>query len=105
MSGKAIRLLAMLFCFQAASALADAVVVDDLGNVDRTANGFWNVALHAGVTVDECASASIGEFDSGGRISDGWSLGADLETRWYTWNPSAAIPFNSMKPSFVLIVR
>ena len=87
------------------SASAMAIVVDDLGNVNRNDLSFWDVASHAGVTVDEGASSPIGSFDSGGRISDGDSSGTDIEARWYSSDSSAAIPFDSTKPCFVLFVR
>lgn len=90
--------------FSAILMVAAAVVLDDLGAVDRTASSFWDVTEHVGVTVDEGASASLPAFDAGGPVSAP-SLGTDLETRRYDRMCSEAIPFNSRKIDFVLFFR
>lgn len=92
----------MMMC--ALALLASTIVLDDLGGVDRSNTAFWDVTRRVGVTVSESASSSLSAFDAGGMVSDA-SGGVDLETRWCSWDPSEAIPFNSKKINLVLYIR
>ena len=92
----------MMMC--ALAMIASTIVLDDLGDVDRSNTDFWDVSRHAGIAVSESASSALAAFDAGGMVLNA-SGGVDLETRWCSWDPSEAIPFNSKKINLVLYIR
>lgn len=84
--------------------LASAVVLDDLGPVDKTDSDFWDVSEHAGVSVFVNESTAVSTFDSVCGNCD-VSPGTAMETRYLCLKPTGPMPFDSTKTGFLLFLR